>query len=773
MDGREDVVREHTFGEQDRVFEVVTIPGHEADEDIASEGELTLVGGGAVGDDFAQLDLVTAADQRTLIEARGGVGLEELAEVVDVDTLGRLALELLVLKLGGGDFAVLRDDDTAGVGGGDDAGAFGDDDRLRVDGDATFEAGAHERGFGHDEGHALALHVGTHERAVRVVMLQERDEGGGDGDDLLRRDVHVIDVFRIHFEDVVAETDGHLALEAGGVVEFGVGLSDLEFFFLVRGHEFDLAGDLATHDLTVRSFDEAELVDTRVGGERVDEADVRTFRGLDRADTAVVGRMDVADFEASAVAVEASGPEGGETTLVRQLGERVDLVHQLGQLATREELADRIAEGLRVDELLRGDRVDALVVLVDAGLDRLDDVLEAGAALVGEELADVAHAAGTKVIDVIDRTVSGAQLAKELGGFDDVLRGDRAGIKRDVEAQLLVELVAADATEVVTERILEEALHVGAGALDVDRLAGAELAEDFLEGFFLVTDGADVLTEREDDGAVVEGGVEDAELLLRELLVDFLERLTGELVVLLGDDLTGLDVDNRVGVDELGKFFWIELEGGLGGQLAMLVEEGQDVLVVLITEGAEKGRDEELTTAAAAVEVDPEKVVLVELDFDPGAAVRNDTEGVEHLAARVGGLFEADARGAVKLGDDDALGAVDDEGAAVGDHRDFAHQDFFVLEGALLTEAELEHHRDRVGRAFADALEFGLLGQHQAVLEVLETEVAVVALHRESFAEDGVQADVLAGGRGLVQLQEIIEREDLVLDQVGRRDDFA
>ena len=114
---------------------------------------------------------------------------------------------------------------------------------------------------------------------------------------------------------------------------------------------------------------------------------------------------------------------------MRQLGQRVDLVHQLGQLAAGEELADRIAEGLRVDELLRGDRVDALVVFVDAGLDRLDDVLETGAALVGEELADIAHATGTKVIDVVDRAVAGAQLAEQLGGFDDVLRGDRAGIE--------------------------------------------------------------------------------------------------------------------------------------------------------------------------------------------------------------------------------------------------------------------------------------------------------------------------------------------------------
>ena len=104
----------------------------------------------------------------------------------------------------------------------------------------------------------------------------------------------------------------------------------------------------------------------------------------------------------------------------------------------------------------------------------------------------------------------------------------------------------------------------------------------------------------------------------------------------------------------------------------------------------------------------------------------------------MGGLFETDAGGAVKLGDDDALGAVDDKGTTIGDHRDFAHQDFFILEGSLLTEAEFEHHRDRVGRAFADALEFGLLGQDQAVLEVLETEVPVVAFHRESLAEDRV-----------------------------------
>jgi len=377
------------------------------------------------------------------------------------------------------------------------------------------------------------------------------------------------------------------------------------------------------------------------------------------------------------------------------------------------------------------------------------------------------------VIDVVALGFGGTLAAKELGGFHDVLRGDRARVEGDLEAELLVQLVTADATQVVTERILEETLHVRTGALDVDGLAGTELAEDFLEGFLFVADGTDVLTEGKDDRAFIEARVEHAKLLLRQLLVDFLERFAGKLVVLLGDDLAGLDVDDRVGVDEVGEFFGFEIEGRLGGQVAGLVEEAEDVLVVLVTEGAEQGRDEELAATATAVEVDPEEIVLVELDFDPGATVGDDAESVERLAARVGRFFEADARTAVQLGDDDALGAVDDEGTAIGDHGDFAHEDFFVLEGALFAEAQLQHHGNRVGRAFADALELGGLGEDQSVLEVLETEVAVVALDREGLAEDRLETEVVAGRGVRVQLQKIIERENLVLDEVRRRNDFA
>ena len=64
-----------------------------------------------------------------------------------------------------------------------------------------------------DERHGLALHVRAHERAVRVVVLEERHERRGDRHHLVRRHVHELDhVGRDHVEVAVeARGDERLA----------------------------------------------------------------------------------------------------------------------------------------------------------------------------------------------------------------------------------------------------------------------------------------------------------------------------------------------------------------------------------------------------------------------------------------------------------------------------------------------------------------------------------------------------------------------------------
>jgi hypothetical protein len=207
---------------------------------------------------------------------------------------------------------------------------------------------------------------------------------------------------------------------------------------------------------------------------------------------------------------------------------------------------------------------------------------------------------------------------------------------------------------------------------------------------------------------------------------------------------------------------------GLGDlEVLDLVEEVEDVDVA-VADGAEQRRDEEFPAAAAAVEVDVEQVVVVELHLEPGAAVGDDAEGVEQLAVRVRGDLEGDAGRTVELGDDDALGAVDDERAALGHHRDLAHVDFLVLDEVLLAQAELHVERHRVGDALADALDLGVLRVADRVGDVLERQAPVVGLDREDLAEHGLEALRLALLLGHALLQEVEIGIDLNLDEIRR-----
>jgi hypothetical protein len=278
----------------------------------------------------------------------------------------------LTRELGGVVLTFDADDDAFGVDRVDEAIALGEDDGAGVAGGDAFHAGADQRRFRDEQRHGLALHVSAHQRAVGVVVLEERHQRRGDGDELLGADVDVVDFLAID-EDEVALTArvDQLFNDVAVLVELDVGLSDgvlvlfpcreiegvglvldlaLLFFaqLLVELEGFSLleviadahaafagVGDLnevehaALAHFAIRRFDEAVLVDAREAREGADEADVRTFRRLDGADAAVVGGVDVADFESGALAGQTARPQRGETALVGDLGERVGLIHEL------------------------------------------------------------------------------------------------------------------------------------------------------------------------------------------------------------------------------------------------------------------------------------------------------------------------------------------------------------------------------------------------------------------------------------------------------------
>ena len=71
------------------------------------------------------------------------------------------------------------------------------------------------------------MHVRSHQRAIGVVILEERDQGGGHRNQLFRRDVDILDVFA-QGENEFAGLSSSVALvdDIARLIEYDVGLTD-------------------------------------------------------------------------------------------------------------------------------------------------------------------------------------------------------------------------------------------------------------------------------------------------------------------------------------------------------------------------------------------------------------------------------------------------------------------------------------------------------------------------------------------------------------------
>ena len=322
MHRRELVFLDDALRDQDRVLEVVTTPRHERDEDVAAEGELTHLGRRTVGDHVAALHAVAGQHDRPLVHAGVLVGTLVFDEVVDVDARIRRAGELVGL-----------DHDARRIDALDHAVPPGDRRDARIARHHAFHARADQRRVGAEQRHGLPLHVRAHQRPVGVVVLQERDQTRRHRHELVGRHVHEVDFLGHHGGELtrLAHRDGIAGIVALRV-DRRVGLRDDVVLFLERREIADTIGDAAALDLAIGGFDEAELVDAGVGRQTGDQADVRSFRSLDRTHAPIVGRTDVAHLEAGTLARETARSECGEPALVRDLGKRIGLIHKLREL---------------------------------------------------------------------------------------------------------------------------------------------------------------------------------------------------------------------------------------------------------------------------------------------------------------------------------------------------------------------------------------------------------------------------------------------------------
>jgi len=222
----------------------------------------------------------------------------------------------------------------------------------------------------------------------------------------------------------------------------------------------------------------------------------------------------------------------------------------------------------------------------------------------------------------------------------------------------------------------------------------------------------------------------------------------------------------------------------LGAHIGDLVVEGRQDLLAVHAERHQKRRYRDL---AAAVDARMHDVLGIELDVEPGAAIGDDAGGKQQLAGGVRlalVVVEEDARRAVHLADDDALGAVDDEGAVERHQRHVAHVDVLLLDvldglGArILVDVEhdqAQRHLQRrgIGQVALPALVDVELRRLELVLDEFEHGGARKVGDREDGAEDGLQALVGPAALRLLDHEELVVGRLLHLDEVRHLGDLG
>src|SRR5579864_2657821 len=419
-------------------------------------------------------------------------------------------------------------------------------------------------------------------------------------------------------------------------------------------------------------------------------------------------------------------------------------------------------------------------------------------------------------LDAAHRREIVALAIEEEAGEERLGRLDRGRLARAHDAIDVDERVLAGRVLVDEERVAD----VGANRDMVDRqhgklgdLARFHLLDQRLGDLVarLRVDLAGALVDDVDGEIAADEIVLGDENLLEPLLGKLSRLARGDLLARRRLDLAGLGVDEVVHELDAAKARGIErrlpplLAVGEGRRRVEVVENlllrhalrlarlqglalrgalGAEFRRRLAVEREEQGCDRQL---AAAVDAHIEVILGIELEIEPGAAVGNDAGGEEILAGAVRlalVVIEEDAGRAVHLRDDDALGAIDDEGAVLRHQGHVAHIDVLLLDVADRARArvlvdvpddEPQRHLQRRGKG--DATLLTLFDVVLRLLELVAHEFEARAVGEVADGKDRLEylfeANTGAALRRHVHLQEMIVRAFLHLDEVGHRRDFG
>ena len=409
MDGSVAVVRRHFFRQQNRVFVVVTIPRHKGDGHVLTQSQLAQIGRGAIGHHIATLQYIAGFDHRALVDIGGLVGAGEFHQIVNIHA-----------HFAGCGFVIMHaHHNTVGIHIFHNTAATGHNRGGRVNRHSALDAGADHRFFRAQAGHCLTLHVGTHQGAVGIVMLQKRNQRSGHRYHLTGGHVHILHaVGRGHNGFAFFTTSYQVAGEHAVFIQRGIGLGNHIAAFFNGRQIIDFIAHLAICYTAVRRFQETVFIGARIHRQRIDQADVRAFRSFNRAHAAIMSGVHVAHLKAGALTGQTARTQGRYAAFVGDFGKRIGLIHKLAQLAGAEKFFNGGGNRFGINQIMRHQVFR--FCLVQTLFHRALNTRQAAAELVFSELAHRAHTTVAQMVDVVHFAVTVAQFHQSGNRCHDV-----------------------------------------------------------------------------------------------------------------------------------------------------------------------------------------------------------------------------------------------------------------------------------------------------------------------------------------------------------------
>ena len=465
---------------------------------------------------------------------------------------------------------------------------------------------------------------------------------------------------------------------------------------------------------------------------------------------------------------------------MRQLRQRVGLVHELTELVGPEERVNDARQGLRINQVHR--RKHLVIPHIHPLPNGPRHPRKPDAELIGQLLPDSPHPPVTQVVDIVDIGLRVNQLDQVLDNGDHILARQHLDLARNIQIQFLINPEPPHIPQVIP-LVREEELvdHIPCRSL-IRRLGVAQLAVDIHHRFLLRV--TRVFLQRIVNDRVITGRslflMQQQGLLPR--LQDLVDMLLAQNRLAVDDNLVPLDGNHLAGI-LVHKVLGPRLQnprrqfpphgllqiGLVDLDLIGQVENLQDLPIALEADRPQQRSHRQLLLP---VDIRIHHVIDIRRELDPRTLERNNPRTVQLGPVRVHALAEENPRRPVQLRHNDPFRPIDDERPPRrhirnGSEIDILHHRIEILVFRVRTvQLQFGLQRHAIGQTALQTLVDRVSRRVDIVVDELQHEVIPRIIDREVLHEDFVQALIESILRGSLKLEKVFERFELHLQKV-------